>query len=280
MDIAKLISPSATETLSLTELISRLQQQEAIDAILLAGSTGQETFKPYSDYDLLIVLNEMSKPPSLIITTINGYLTELYFLTASDADQIIQNPQTIEANTLHGAFVSMITKGKIVHDVSGRLAKLHQIAPQTQCDSILDHQVYAAWYSVTYNHAQNLRYFHSGDSLYWEALQCRLLYCISNCLTAYFTLRKMPWRGEKEAIRTLRKHDPDFLTQFQATIMAGGIEQQFPKYEQLVAQTLPAGMPQWPASYTVVQPQAELTPEDINQRVKLWEEWVKSPGDP
>ncbi|WP_420643547.1 hypothetical protein [Candidatus Leptofilum sp.] len=276
MNIAELIRPSVTAELSLDELVERLRQQADIDAILLAGTTGQETLKPYSDYDLLIVLNELPQPPSLIITTIDGVLTELYFLTAAAADEMLANPQTIEANTLHGAFVSMITKGKIVHDATGRLAKLRHIAPKTRFDNILEHQIYGAWYSVTYNHAQNLRYFHSGDSLYWEALQCRLLYCISNCLSAYFTLRKLPWRGEKEAIRYLRAHDPDFLALFQTTITAGGLEQQFPKYEQLVGQCVPDGMPQWPASYTVVQPQAGLTSERINQLVKLWQEWVNA----
>lgn len=274
MELFVEISPSVTDTLSLDKLVAQLSKQAEIDAILLAGTTGKKTLKRYSDYDLLIVLNEMATPPSLIITTIDGYLAELYFLTAVTADQLIENPAEVEANTLNGAFVSMITKGEIVYDASGRLHKLREIAPQTCCANILDHQVYGAWYSLTYNHAQNLRYFHSGDALYLAALQCRMLYCISNCLSAYFTLRGVPWRGEKEAIRYLQAHDSAYLAQFQATVAAGGIEQQFPQYEQLVALTLPTNMPQWPDSYTVVQPQHRIAPEQIEQHIIQWEKWV------
>lgn len=195
MNILSTIHLSTTANLSLEEVLARLCQQEAIDAILLAGTTGKDTLKPYSDYDLLIVLNGMSDPPSLIITTIDGYLTELYFIQAGTIDEMVQSPQSVSANSLYGAFVSMVTNGEIVHDASGRLATLREVAPQTHYATISDAQLYEAWYSVTYNHAQNVRYFRSNDPLYWDALQCRLLYCISNCLTAYFTLRGLPWLG-------------------------------------------------------------------------------------
>ena len=275
MNPNELIIPSSTQYHSLDEVVTRLQQQPEVDAILLAGTTGQADLKPYSDYDLLIVLNEMPTTPSLIITVIDDYLTELYFIKASTLDEMIADPHTVEANTLIGAFTSMVMKGEIIYDESGRLAKLRDIAPQTHFADILDLQVYDSWYSVTYNHAQNLRYYHSQNDLYLDALQCRLLYCISNCLTAYFTLRKLPWRGEKEAIRYLRQHDPAYLELFQSCITAGDIHQQFPKYETLVERTLPDGMSIWGDSYTVVQPHSNLTEESIRQQLDLWEDWVK-----
>ncbi|MEM7334384.1 MAG: nucleotidyltransferase domain-containing protein [Chloroflexota bacterium] len=269
------LRPSSSDKLVLDDVLERLKRQPEIDAILLAGTTGKETLKPYSDYDLLIVLNEMVEPPSLIITTIEGKLAELYFWNAVAIDEKIENPQTVEANSLAGAFLSMVTKGKIVYDASSRLEDLRKIAPQTHIKDILDHQIYAAWYSVTYNHAQNLRYFSSQDWLYWMALQCRLLYCISNCLSAYFTLRGMPWRGEKEAIRYLQANDPAYLEQFQAAVTAGGIEQQFPQYVQLVEQTLPEGISVWGESYTAVQPQPHITTALIEKHADQWRQWIE-----
>ena len=275
MKIEEMVRPSLSDNLTLNEIIQKLTNQPEIDAILLAGTTGKNTIKPYSDYDLLIILNEMEAPPSLIITTIDGILTELYFWNASDVEQVVQNPTQVEANSLPGAFVSMVMNGKIAYDASARLEKLRTVAVQTHYAKILDHQIYAAWYSVTYNHAQNLRYFESKDPLYWVALQCRLLYCISNCLSAYFTLRSLPWRGEKEAIRYLQTNEPAYLEQFKVTITAGDIERQFPLYVQLVEQTLPKGMSVWGAGTTAVQAQPHITPERINQHLDQWERWVQ-----
>ncbi|MEM9777386.1 MAG: hypothetical protein AAF902_22600 [Chloroflexota bacterium] len=274
MKLKNLLKPSLTDPMSLQEVVAKLQAQEDIDAILFAGSTGKETLKSYSDYDLLIILNEMASPPSLLITTIDGILSELYFLQASAADDILQHPRKVEANTLHGAFVSMIARGKIAYDASGRLKRLRTAAPQTQIDQVLDHQIYSAWYSVTYNHAQNLRYYHSEDQLYLTALQCRLLYCISNCLSAYFTLRGLPWRGEKDAIRYLQQNDPAYLELFQMTVSAGPVEKQFPIYEKLVEQTLVDGWPKWPSQYTVLQPHYDLSEEKIAAMHRVWNRWV------
>ncbi|MEO1288144.1 MAG: hypothetical protein AAFV93_10280 [Chloroflexota bacterium] len=263
-----------TQQLPLEEVITRLQQQDEIDGILLAGTTGKETLKPYSDYDLIIVLNDMPITPSLIITTIEGYLAELYFLKASTLDEMLANPTTVEANSLLGAFTSMTVRGEIVYDASGKLTQLRTIADDTHYADILDHQVYSSWYSVTYNHAQNLRYYHSQDPLYLDALQCRLLYCVSNALSAYFTLRRLPWRGEKEAIRYLRENDPSYWDVFQACVNASGIHQQFERYTTLIEATLPDSMSIWGDDYTVIQPHAHLTEESINQHQVIWKQWM------
>ena len=275
MTITNTINTSSTQNTPLDEVLKRLQAQPEVDAILLAGATGTESPKPYSDYDILVVLNEMPVTPSLIITVVDTILTEVYFIKAATMDEMIANPETVEANSLLGAFTSMVVRGEIAYDASGRLTRLREVAPQTHYDEILAHQVYSSWYSLTYNHQQNLRYYHSLDDLYLDALQCRMLYCISNCLSAYFTLRELPWRGEKEAIRYLRQHDPVYLEQFKATVSAGDIHAQFPQYEKLVDLTLPVGMSLWADSYTVVQPHADLTEASIRAHLDLWEGWVK-----
>ena len=89
MELNELMQPSVSDDLSLDEVLARLQQRPEIDAILLAGTTGKATFKPYSDYDLLLILNEMPEPPSLIVTGIGGVLAELYFLQAQRLDEIL-----------------------------------------------------------------------------------------------------------------------------------------------------------------------------------------------
>lgn len=278
MNFDQLVAPSSTQNLSLDIVVKRLQQRPEIDAILFAGTTGKASIKPYSDYDLLIVLNKVPTTPSLIITVIDQYITELYFIKAATLDEMIAQPQTVEANSLLGAFTSMVMKGEIIYDASERLAQLRNIAPETHYEDILDHQVYSSWYSVTYNHAQNLRYYHSQDPLYLDALQCRMLYCISNCLSAYFTLRRLPWRGEKEAIRYLRQNDTDYLALFQSCVTAGDIHQQFARYEQLVEHTLPDGITIWADSYTVVQPHQNLTEDSIREQLNLWETWIDEGG--
>ena len=280
MALFDLIPSSVTDELSLDEVLARLRAQPEIDGILLAGTTGKTTLKPYSDYDLLIVLNEMAEPPSLIVTGIDGYLAELYFWRAAAIDEILEAPEQVEANSLHGAFVSMTARGEIVHDASGRLTRLREVAPHTFIESIQDHQRYDAWYSLTYNHAQNLRYFKSQDPLYLEALQCRLLYSISNCLSAYFSLRGLPWRGEKEAIRYLRAHDLVYWAQFLTTVSAGGIQRRFPEYVRLIELTLPAGLPLWPESYIVVQPTPGLTADLIARQTGRWRRWVGHEANP
>ena len=59
---------SPTNDLSLDEVIDRLSQRPEVDGIVVIGSLSGKQFKPHSDYDLLLVMNQMPVPLQVGLT--------------------------------------------------------------------------------------------------------------------------------------------------------------------------------------------------------------------
>src|SRR5262249_5226198 len=79
-------SDTPTHTLSLEQVLDRLAAHTEVDAVLNMGAAGVERNqmgRRSSDYDLLVVLTELSLPLRLVLTVVDHRLTEFYLTVTS-----------------------------------------------------------------------------------------------------------------------------------------------------------------------------------------------------
>jgi hypothetical protein len=110
--------------------------------------------------------------------------------------------------------------------------------------------------------------------LYWQALEIRLLWTIHDCFVGYFTLRNIPWRGEKAAIVWLQAQDPAFLDLIQQCLAENEIARKFQLYEKLITQTIPDEMGMWNAAATTVVLNHSYSSESIRTSLGFWNELI------
>jgi predicted nucleotidyltransferase len=81
--------PTQTTTLPFDDLVARLAARDAVDGVVVTGSASTSKLNPTSDYDLLAVLSQIPAPLRLVLTTVDGRLTEVYFATTAAIDRIL-----------------------------------------------------------------------------------------------------------------------------------------------------------------------------------------------
>jgi hypothetical protein len=235
---------SQSNQLSLNEVIARLQQHDAVDSVLLMGSTGQNAVNPASDYDLVVVLSSQPEPIAMLQTVIDQRLAEVYFFSTDTLDQIAGDQYNAQGGALPSsgdrvAFYTWLQTGRIAFDRNGRLARVQQhLRTTTWFNPIGDAQRYAIWFGHNYNLQHTLWIARSTDPLYQREVDIRLTFTVFFLFCDYFHLRGLPWQGSKAAMRWLEQHDPDYLTLFHAFLDATNRADKLPIYEQLVPLTL------------------------------------------
>lgn len=219
------------------EFLSRLQNAPQVLGLLAMGSTGRSSFKPCSDYDLVIMLEDNTPSLFTASTWIDGQLGDLYFFHRTQIETLIGGKQ-VNAESVTGKLTEWVQTGTILFDREGLLEGLKSVAKVQSLTMKAGDAAHRIWFGVNFNFAHNRRYFNSGDELYRQALEIRLLYCLMDLLTAYFTLRSLPWEGEKSAIAHLQKHDPDYGELFFRALRETQLENKFNFYTILVERTL------------------------------------------
>ncbi|MCI0709529.1 MAG: hypothetical protein L0154_05135 [Chloroflexi bacterium] len=217
---------------SLAQTIENLSTHPDVMGILLIGSTANQ-LKSHSDLDILIIVKD-GFPIDVALTYIDNRLTDLVFRPVT----LLENfPQVVQGGTSEASIVNWFRTGKIVFDHDGTLKTIQEQATAVQ---IVPNENFraGAQFGVLYNYHQNLRLWRSGDQLYHEALQMRLLYALSDIMISYFYLRGETWTGEKDAIRYWQAHDADYYHLFRTTMSTTDLNEKFALYEQLVELTL------------------------------------------
>src|SRR6266496_2084104 len=112
---------SQSNNLTLDEAIARLALHDAVDGVLLMGTTGQNTLSPASDYDLVVVLSSLPEPITLLHTVIDQRLAEVYFFSTDTLDQIADEQQNAQGGALPSvgdrvAFYTWLQTGRIAFD--------------------------------------------------------------------------------------------------------------------------------------------------------------------
>ena len=169
--------PAKTNGMTLEAVLARLAAHDAVDGILLMGSTGTGNLSPTSDYDLLLILTELAVPMRMVTTWVDGRLTEVYCTTVRAIERITADPAAWTDLSEEGVVLTWLQSGRIAHDRTGRLARAQGMARATPPPALQgEHEIYEAWRKIGYNVAHVKRYLASDDPVSHIAIDLRLLH--------------------------------------------------------------------------------------------------------
>ncbi len=226
----------------LQEVLDRLAARTLVDGVLVMGSAATVTdgLTPWSDYDLLVVLEQPAPPLWLVLTLVDHRLTEVYFTPAAALEQLPAGERLPDGlETLRFALSTWLQTGRIAFDRWGRLEQVRKLlASRASYGPTTEVEVYNRWVHTNYNVCQTKRMAAADDPVYQMAVNLRLIYSLADLKTDYFAVRRLPYRGEKEVVRYWMEQDPPYLRLFQAAIAAGDRSEKLALYYQLAAATL------------------------------------------
>jgi len=264
--------PAHTGTWALDQLIARIAAQPVVDGVLLMGSTAT-TPTPDSDYDLLLVVNNLPAPVHLLVTSVDDRFTEVYIQTTAQIDDLIDGDHPISTHSFDAALVAWIQTGRIAWDRDGRLQRAQErlrLHPRLVPPGTGD--VYRTWFRISYNVRQTRRMLHAADPWYHQAVDFRLLYSLPEVVIGYLKVRGLPWHGEKWALRYLANNDPQFFDLFRRCIAIVDRSEKFALYEQMAAHALKPVGGLWPVDATTVDfaNDADAQAEHVDAALGWW----------
>ncbi len=272
--------PIATATLSLDVVIARLAAQEAIDGVVLLGSTGSGALTPSSDYDVLVVTTAPT-PLWHVLTTVDERLTEVYVVPAAEIDALRAATLLVAHTDSRPALLARwLLRGRIVADRNGQLAHTRNrlLTGGYEFTVWTAAELYRYWFKINYDLRETERLLATADDpVRATTIDMRLLYCLPEVWLSYFRFRGVPWDGDKAAIAYLTRHDPAFLATFRACHATSDRRQRVAFYRELAAQaTAPVGG-LWSSTVGGLQltDAVHWTQDIITSGVALWDMWTQ-----
>ena len=271
-------APSPSHKMTLIQVIARLSQHEQVTGILIIGSAAQSQLTPSSDYDLVLVLSHSPVPLHVALTTIDGRLADLLFVTTAQIEDILALVEPLKPDQWLARIVCWLKAGQIAYDRTGQVARAQTKVQRKDWLRPKDTLgAYGAWFKLNFNLAHTRRIFCSDDLTMRTAAELRLsLYGPSDLLYGYWEVRNLRWEGEKAAVRYLETHDPAYLAAYLEFLRQTDLRRKLALYEQLATQTMaPLGVP-WPEDVTAVTLNSvPLTPELIEAGLHFWQDLLE-----
>jgi len=269
---------SRTFRLTLDEVVGRLKKNKIVDAVVITGSAVNKTFGPLSDYDILVVLKESKIKPRVVVTYIGGRLADVLFTTTEKIKEIIKHKKLdFSGDSFEGQVIHWVKNGNVLFDRHGLLKKLQkQFKNKNFSRATEDSYLYGIWHNINYNILQNRRMARSKDPIYATTVDVRLLYSVVQLFTSYFAFRKIPWRGEKAALRYLKKNDPKFFNTLTKCLKETNRNRKLKLYESLAKLTFPTSK-LWPPNATTIvfEPEVKVNSKTVKEGLRLWEGFIK-----
>ncbi|MEW6753030.1 MAG: nucleotidyltransferase domain-containing protein [Candidatus Latescibacterota bacterium] len=239
---------AATAETSLDEVVDRLRANPRVDGLLLAGSADDRT--PNSDIDLVVLVADESVPQRHACTWIERCFTDLVFLTTAEADSIRSGavPASLAADDgVRRWMLTALRDARILFDRSGRLEAARTALAASPPDLRPPHtDLFPLWDHLNYVLTSSRRYAGSADPLYRDAFALRMTSGPADAMVAYFAVRRLPWRGEKEALRYWQCEDPSYREAFLACLNEPDPARKLDLYALLVERCLAPVGPLWP----------------------------------
>lgn len=249
-------------------VVLRLAARAEIESVVLVGSGGRDELTVASDYDVVVVLVRRPVPISLILTTVDHRVAEIVFTTADEIERITASIATIADASADGGLAHRFADGKILFDRAGRSTQAQaRIRASMPLILTTEAERYAVWFNINYDLRMLKHLLSADDPVHLLAVDYRLLSQLADLWRAYFTVRRFPWRGEKEAIRFLNLHDPHYLAAFQECLAEADLQRKVGRYEALVGMTLAPVGQLWPEDATA----ADGAPDEIESILDFWE---------
>jgi len=217
---------------SLANLIEKLKSSPRVKSVFSAGTTATK-LTPSSDIDLIIIIDKNSEGIKSIFTTIENRFSDIYFFDIDFLNQL-KDKGEVSGNNFDGMFLAWLATGKIEYDPENLLSEIKNKFEKTSpIQKVSDSEKRDFWVKTNYNFIANSRYYNSTDEIYHKALELRLLYSVIELITAYFSFRSIPWRGEKSAVKYLQQNDQDFLSIFEKYSRSNSLTEKMEYYTEL-----------------------------------------------
>ena len=218
----------------LDHVLAQLHANAQVAGVLAIGSLANQTLSPSSDYDLVLVVRDMAPLWYVGVTTIGQRFADLIFVSTDAIGQIQRLSASIPATHELASIVRWLQHGTILLDRDQVLHHIQQhIQKQSLIEPISDQAAYGAWFATNFNLEVARRYVRSPDALYRTAADMRMaVYGHADLWFNYFTIRKLPWNGDKAAVLYLREHDPAYLAIYQRFTETTNHQAKLACYEQ------------------------------------------------
>lgn len=196
----------------LQHALARLATDTRVHGVLLIGSLPEQHLTPASDYDIVVIADQQPLWYAGV-SRIGGRFADVIFVATDALDQIQHATTTPAHDDPLAAPWRWLATGTIVHDPSGRVQHAQQAAQVHGAHQSPDAAAaYSAWFALNYNLAVIERMVPSSDADYQTVAGIRMaLYGHSDLWYGYFTIRCMPWPGDKNAYAWLHQHDSDYV---------------------------------------------------------------------
>ena len=215
----------------LDDLVARLCGKAEVAGLVVWGSGAAGAVKPESDLDVLLVWATADPPFTFVTTRVGAILAELQVVTVADVRLVVSGD---DPQTAWGADVIVeALRGRILCDTGGVLATAKAQLASCKLTTPSPAEAFGSWRHAQYNVRQTRRYLLSPDPDARLAVEARLLYSFHFLLIHYFTVRGMRWRGDKEALRYWRTHEPALLHEWQAGLREPDLGRQVARYEAM-----------------------------------------------
>ncbi len=234
---------TSSVNLALDAVVARVSAHPETVGIIALGSAADNTMTVASDYDLVVVLDDVSIPMTLILTRIDRRVAEIVLTALCELERMLSDPATDAEGSWEASVARRLADGRILFDRDGALGQVQASARvKVSHLSISDAQRYDAWFNANYSLRMLMPMVAADDPVHRFATRYRLHAQVGNLCVRYFTIRRLPWRGEKIAYRYLRQHDPAFLTLLEDFLSETNTRTKAEMYRELVRLALaPAG---------------------------------------
>jgi predicted nucleotidyltransferase len=273
---------SLTKSMSLEEVRERLTRNPSVLGIMLMGSARQKKIKPWSDYDILVIVDKGPMPYRSLFTYIGGRMADVMLTGREMLDKL--------AAAADGPFVSgsvervielWIHGGHVLLDRTGLLAKIRERkGNRPACKPPPDLDTYRLWNMLNYSLRESERLAKAKDPIYQNALAMRLEFTIAPIIGGYLGFRGMEWRGEKEAFRYFKEKDPAFYRLLQRYFREGNVAKRLKLFRKMAEKVLEPVGGIWPDDVTAVTPVSEYDKATLQKAVADWESLFAPPSSP
>jgi predicted nucleotidyltransferase len=268
-------TPSITDHLSLDEVIELLVKSPLVDGIAEFGSNITSQADRTSDYDLLILVEELPMRVFQMVTSIQGRVADVILVEVELVDRLLTSSEPPQPRSFEALFAHKMQTARIRYDASLRLQKVQRLvtnrAWKKSTSSIHeDSDAYSVWFWLSHSLLHIERMSQSQDPNYLTAVDMMLTSGLTTAWRGYFDIRRIKWEGEKAAIRFWTEHDQDYLKAVSRCMEVKSRAESLMAYRALVELTLdPIGVP-FKQGVTGVILAGENRSEDLQAVLRHW----------
>ncbi|NCS98841.1 hypothetical protein GW764_01505 [Candidatus Parcubacteria bacterium] len=108
----------------ISDTVEKLQSKTEVVSVFITGSQGEDN-KPYSDIDIVVILNKNKNQIKSLYTWIDSKFADIFFFDLDDL-QRIKNSEQVSANSMDAIFLTWLKKATIKFDKSGEIIKFKE----------------------------------------------------------------------------------------------------------------------------------------------------------